>query len=654
VVVTCLLAPVLLALGLLAAPTVASGDTGDVGVEGLSHTGTGTPTGTKRAESVLWYNDGYWWGNLWDTATSDFHIFRFDPAQGWVDTKVTTEPRANTHHDVLWDGRTLYVASHLFVNDGVPAQAGGPATLYRYSYNTATDTYTLVGSSKINDQKTETLVIDKDSTGRLWATWQQNNKVYLNVTGTDGATWGEPFPHPAGDVTLDDTSALIAFGPGKMGLMWDREAGDATDGFYWSVHNDSDPVTTWSTPKAVVSGLKSGDDHMNLKWLDSSGGRVFAAVKTSFTSSTQPLTQLLAMDSTGTWTVHTIATQSECPNRVSVLIDEGAQRLRVFGTWPKPSGTTNAGVCSTSGGAIYEKSTPLSNISFTAAKTVRIVDADQYVHNASSTKQNPNNNRADGTSTANSGLLVIADVGATSRYWHYYEAGTGTSTPPPTSTSTPPPTSTSTPPPPTGGIVQGEVSTTVNTTATSGVTIAKPAGTAAGDVLVACLALTGGTVSGTGVPSGWSPIASVTSIANPHVFGYYKVATASEPANYQWTLGSAVTNGAGIRRYTGASGPDGPASTAAGAATTLAPTVPGVTTTTPGAMLVGCMGINSSSATNTIDSPGGMTQAWDIGGRRHELADGRQATAGPSGGKAWTLSAAREWAGWLVALRPAG
>src|SRR3954447_11025417 len=154
----------LLVLALLAAPSVASGDTGDVGVEGLSHAGTGTPTGTKRAESVLWYNDGSWWGNLWDTATSDFHIFRFDPAQGWVDTKVTTESRANTHHDVLWDGSPLYIASHLFVNDGVPAQAGGPATLYRYSYNTATDTYTLAGSSKINDQKTETLVIDKDST----------------------------------------------------------------------------------------------------------------------------------------------------------------------------------------------------------------------------------------------------------------------------------------------------------------------------------------------------------------------------------------------------------------------------------------------------------------------------------------------------------
>src|SRR5207244_760311 len=136
----------------------------------------------------------------------------------------------------------------------------------------------------------------------------------------------------------------------------------ATDGFYWSVHVDGADRTSWSAPAAVVSGAQQGDDHMNLKWLDSSGGRVFAAVKTSFTGSTQPLIELLAMDATGSWTVTTIATVAECPNRVIVLIDEAAQRLRTFATYPKPTGTTNAGVCSSSGGATYEKSTPLDNI----------------------------------------------------------------------------------------------------------------------------------------------------------------------------------------------------------------------------------------------------------------------------------------------------
>ena len=426
-----MLAALSLALGVLVLPVTASAAEGDVGVEGLSHSGTGTPTGTKRQTNALWFNDGLWWGNLWDSASSDFHIFRFNAAtSSWVDTEVATDTRANTHHDVLWDGTTLYVASYRFVNDGLPAEPNFPSTMRRYSYNSSAKTYTLLGSSNINNHRVETLSIDKDSTGRLWATWQQGNRIYLNVTGTNGATWGTPFAHPASlaNVSVDDNSALIAFGPGKMGLMWSRQVGDASDGMYWSSHVDGAGNTSWSTPVAAVKGQRTGDDHMNLKWLDSSSSRVFAAIKTSFTSASQPLIQLLAFNGTA-WSATTIATVAECPNRVIVMIDESAQRVRTFATYPKPSGTTNAGVCTSSGGAIYEKSTPLDNISFTTTKTARIVDADQYVHNVTSTKQNLNSTAR---GTANSGLLLLADVNATSRYWHFYDpsggAGGGTTT----------------------------------------------------------------------------------------------------------------------------------------------------------------------------------------------------------------------------------
>ena len=432
-----LLTAVLLAVGVVAVVPPASAAPGDVGVEGPSHTGTGTPTGTKRSTSGLWYNDGTWWGNLWDTASSDFHIFRFDAATSkWVDTGVATDTRANTHHDVLWDGKTLYVASYRFVNDGLPAEPNFPTTMRRYSYDSAAKTYKLLGSSNINNQRVEALTIDKDSKGRLWATWQQGNRIYLNNTDEGGVTWGTPFQHPASlsNVSVDDISAVIAFG-GKVGVMWSRQVGDATDGMYWSYREDSATSrTAWTAPVAAVLGQRSGDDHMNLKWLDSSGGRVFAAIKTSFTSSSQPLIQLLALDTaTAKWAAHTIATVAECPNRVMVLIDESTQMLRTFATYPKSgTGATNAGVCTSSGGAIYEKSAPVSNPGglATATKTLRIMDADQYVHNVTSTKQNLN---------SSTGLLLLADVNATSRYWHYYERPAGGSdTTPPTVTATSP------------------------------------------------------------------------------------------------------------------------------------------------------------------------------------------------------------------------
>ncbi|MDT0168094.1 Ig-like domain-containing protein [Pseudarthrobacter sp. BRE9] len=339
---------------------------------------------------------------------------------------MATESRADTHHDVLWDGKTLYVASYKFVNDELPAEPNFPTIMRRYSYDSAAKKYTLLGSSQINNSKVEVLTIDKDSTGRVWSSWQEGNKIYLNATATDGKTWGTPFQVPGSmsNVSVDDTSAVIAF-DGKIGVMWSRQVGDSTDGMYWSYHVDGASTTAWSSPVAAVSGQRSSDDHMNLKWLDSSGGRVFAAIKTSYISASQPQIQLLALSGTS-WSAHTIATVAECPNRVMVMIDESTQRLRTFATYPKPAGTTDAGVCSTSGGAIYEKSTPLDNINFTTTKTARIVDADQYVHNVTSTKQNIN---SAARGTADSGLLLLADVNATSQYWHYYDPSGGSGSP---------------------------------------------------------------------------------------------------------------------------------------------------------------------------------------------------------------------------------
>jgi hypothetical protein len=172
-------------------------------------------------------------------------------------------------------------------------------------------------------------------------------------------------------------------------------------------------------------------------------------------------------------------------------------------------------------------------------------------------------------------------------------------------------------------------------------------------VLVACVALNGGGVAANGAPAGWSTIATVTGSTNPRVYGYYRVAGSAEPATYTWTLTSSVKNAGGIARYSGvdpAQPLDG-APTMAAAASGTSATLPGVTTSAPNAMLVGCVGINSTSTGALISSPAGMTQAWDIGGKRHELADGIVGPAGATGPRTWTMSQSRAWAGWLVALR---
>ena len=82
-------------------------------------------------------------------------------------------------------------------------------------------------------------------------------------------------------------------------------------------------------------------------------------------------------------------------------------------------------------------------------------------------------------------------------------------------------------------------------------------------------------------------------------------------------------------------------------------TVPGVTTVSPGAMLIGAAALNSGNPTVVITAPAGMTERWDLLGKRQEYDDALQAAAGNGGSKTWTFSDARAGVAWLAALRPA-
>src|SRR5206468_3074677 len=131
---------------------------------------------------------------------------------GWVDTGVAVDNRPNSRADALWDGAHLYVASHVYSESPT---SGYPSNLYRFSYDPAMDRYSLDSGFpvSINNTSSETLVIDKDSTGKLWATWVQSNKVYVNRTTGGDQTWGAPFVIPVSgtSVNADDISSVIAF-----------------------------------------------------------------------------------------------------------------------------------------------------------------------------------------------------------------------------------------------------------------------------------------------------------------------------------------------------------------------------------------------------------------------------------------------------------
>ncbi|PYU95571.1 MAG: hypothetical protein DMG25_03875 [Acidobacteria bacterium] len=368
-----------------------------------------TPTGEKP-ESKLWWNDGLWWGMLWSTSASAYHIYRFNPAaQSWADTGTAVDDRAGTKGDVLWDGaaQKLYAVSHIFTTDGQPTSSSSEwGRLYRYTYDPGAQTYSRDTGFPVTvtKGKEETLVLAKDSAGRLWVAYVENSKVMVNHSVSSDLVWSTPYVLPASNQAVslnsDDISSVIAFGGDRIGVFWTNQV-TAKD--YFAVHLDADGDKTWHSEEIVLPDSNcSGacaDDHINLK--TDSSGRVYAAVKTSLTGSDDPLVMLVVRDSNAGWSSYAFDVVSDHHTRPIVLLDEEHGRLYLFATHPE------------SGGSIYYKTTDINNISFpTGVGTAFIQNStDTTINNATSTKQNLN---------SATGLLVVASDQNTHFYSHNY------------------------------------------------------------------------------------------------------------------------------------------------------------------------------------------------------------------------------------------
>jgi hypothetical protein len=396
-----------------------------IGFKDQSYSGAGSAPSGEKPESKLWFNDGIWWGSMWSTTKASFEIFRLSAnGQTWTDTGVALDSRGTSHADALWDGNKLYIASHDIASDSSHNTANRPARLYRFSYDSGAKSYSLDGGfpATITTVATETLVIDKDSTGTIWATWTQGKAVKVAHTTTNDATWSTPItPSVTGTTGLnsDDISSLIAFGGNRIGLMWSNQSASK---MYFSTHRDGDPEGSWSASEAATSGSGSADDHINLK--ADSAGRVYAAVKTSLTASNAVLTQLLVRSTGGSWAAYKFGTVAESNTRPIVVLDEANGLIHMFATGPYPGKSSGQ-----SGGTIYEKTSPMSSISFASGNGTAFIQdvSSSDMNDAASTKQN---------ATGASGIVVIATNDSKDAYYHNVQSLSAPSNTTPTANPT--------------------------------------------------------------------------------------------------------------------------------------------------------------------------------------------------------------------------
>ena len=361
-----------------------------------------TPT-AEKPESKLWWNDGFWWGTMWSPDDQAYHIYRFSPgSQSWEDTGTAIDDRDDSLGDALWDGSHLYIASHIFSEEGKSTSSSNAGRLYRYSYNSGANTYSLDSGFPvvINGAKSESLVIEKDSSGRLWAVWIQSKKVKVNCTDGNDSDWGTPFnlPVQGGNTGSDDVCSVIKL-DNKIGVLWSNQEDDAA---YFAVHNDGDSKNDWQNRETAISGQNNiVDDHINLGACDNNGN-IYAVVKTSLTGSSSPKIYVLKRSSSGNWSSHVAGKESDGHTRPIVVVDSDNQQVYMIAKG-KDGGND----------AIYMKRASMSSMSFPSGRGEAFIKDNSYdtINNPSSTKQCINNT---------TGLLVLASDKSAKYYFHNY------------------------------------------------------------------------------------------------------------------------------------------------------------------------------------------------------------------------------------------
>ena len=218
-------------------------------------------------------------------------------------------------------------------------------------------------------------------------------------------------------------------------------------------------------------------------------------------------------------------------------------------------------------------------------------------------------------------------------------------------------------------IGQRGTATTATTTNTN-LTINRPTGVVAGDVMIVNIAKVG---NNTTAPSlaGWTLIDGRSLGGMTHRYGavLYKVAGASEPASYTFALGPG-TNGA-VGSIVAFSGVDTsgatpfdvtPRTISVSAGRTTAVSATSITTASANAAVI-MFGMTANSNPTwsgwTTTSPGALTELYDnqVGGANQASVGAAwaiKATTGATGAGAARLSFAQRNGGILIALKPAG
>ena len=217
-------------------------------------------------------------------------------------------------------------------------------------------------------------------------------------------------------------------------------------------------------------------------------------------------------------------------------------------------------------------------------------------------------------------------------------------------------------------IAQRGSPTTRTTSSSSSLSISRPTGVVAGDIMIANIATQGNNIAA--ASTGWTRITGSALGGSLTKYGtlLYKIAGSSETSSYTFTLGSGTTGGAGaIIAFSGVDNTN-PFDVAPGTISTTTSTAVAagsITTVTPNSVIImfgQAVGVSggssitwSSSNWRTATSPGTLSEKYDVQQTTRRVSVGAawalKTTAGSTGAGSATISTSVGNGGILIALR---
>jgi hypothetical protein len=276
-----------------------------------------------------WFADGRWWAALLDPPTGRTRLYRLaDDGTSMEQTGRVLDDRPGAIVDALWADGHLYVAS--VVRDRA---VGSGIRLSRFSADPATgfrpDPDFPVG---VTDRGVRSMALARDGVGRLWLAIVRDGALQVVHSTTNDATWSAPTVLGAGSALGDDdTAAIVAFGPGRLGVAWTSRA---TNAVHFSWRADVDPQDAWSSVETVAAGPPLLKDPISA--VAGPDGSVLVSVAGDVRGSTaSPAAARLTLarrEAGGTWSATVVGRVEDRNGPSAVLVGGAAGGIAVIAT----------------------------------------------------------------------------------------------------------------------------------------------------------------------------------------------------------------------------------------------------------------------------------------------------------------------------------